>query len=441
MLTLARNDVLVSSLDGFGAQYNQNVHAARSREVGITPQNVTVMEQRMAEFSPHVVRVFLNADAFRDADLMQSFDKTVDLAQRTSGTINITLQGLGPRVLQRHPQLLPRFGQKLAELVNNRGISKLRWITLRNEPNGTAPMDKALYERCYRDLDRELKNVGLRPRLGFMGGDLVAPKQKEWLEFLASNMADILDAVSIHVYWNFNQPGKIDTRLRGVRDLRLSPPLAAIRAKPFYVMECGVRGIKTMNGVTEDPGFWTDGSRIATTRINAFQRSWFTLEAVRQGFRGVVLWDAYFAKYDKNRLIHYSLLGGPGEAEPWPRRPAYRALRLLMRAVEPGWKAVAVRGATARQRVVGFVDPDDPGRLTVAGLDTAGGPLNGPSPNRTTYSIEGLPPNTSFQLCFWNRDGNGMNSFDDTTRSDGRGVATVSAPIQAVFVLTTLRVS
>jgi hypothetical protein len=440
MLTLARNDVLVSSLDGFGAQYNQNVHAARSREAGITPQNVTVMEERMAEFSPHVVRLFFNAEAFTDADQMQSFDKTVDLAQKTAGTINITLQALGQPMIDARPDLVPSFADKMIELVN-RGVDKLRWITLRNEPNGNRPMAKDLYERCYRQLDRKLQDAGVRTKVGLMGGDLLLPNQREWFEFLASNMADSLDALSIHVYWNFNQPGKIDTRLRGVRALRESPALAAIRAKPFYVMECGVRGIETMNGVTEEPGFWTDGSRIANTRVNAFQQSWFTLEAVRQGFRGVVLWDAYFAKYDRNKLIHYSLLGGPSEAEPWPRRPAYRALRLLMRAVEPGWRAVAVKGAPARQRVVGFVDPANPARLTVAGLDTAGGKLNGASPDRTSYTIEGVPPNTTFHLCFWNRDGNGMNSFDEQARSDGRGVVTVSAPLHALFVLTTLQIS
>lgn len=438
---LQKSDLLVSTFDGFGAQYNQNVHARRSRDVGVTPQNVRVMEDRMAQFAPHVVRVFFNADAFRDPDLMQSFDKTMKLAQRTGGAINVTLQGLGPKVLQAHPQVIPRFAAKLVQLVGPGGISKLKWVTLRNEPNDpNAPMDKQLYKRCYQELDRELKAAGVRSRLGFMGGDLLLNKQREWFSFLASQMSNLLDAYSIHVYWTYRQPGKIDTRLRGVREVRESLP-PAIRRKPFYVMESGVRGIKTHGGVTEDPGFFESGDRIARTKINAFQRVWFALEAARQGFRGIVLWDAYFAKYDRNKLLHYSMLGGPDEDEAWPRRPAFRALRLLMRAVQPGWRVVAVRGAPASQRLVGFVDPADPGRLSVVGLDTAGGRSETASSVVRSYAIDGLPPNTTFQLCFWNKRGDGQNTFDDQARSDSRGVATVRAPVHSFFVLTRLNIS
>lgn len=439
-LRLARDTVLVERFDGFGVQYNHNVYAARSRDVGVTTDNVTMMEQKMAEFAPHIVRVFFNADAFADDDLLQSFRRTMDLAQRTTDAINVTLQGLGPKVLQAHPQVISLFAKELIELVTQRGIDKLRWVTLRNEPNSpAAPMDKQLYARSYRELDQELRNAGLRPRLGFMGGDLLREKQREWFTFLAAEMADLLDAYSIHVYWDYQNPEKIGERLGEVRDIRAGLP-AAVREKPFYVMECGVRGVKTSKGITEDPGFWQDGTRIATTNVNAFQRAWFALDAARKGYAGVIAWDAYAAKYDKNAVMHYSLLGGPDEADPWPRRPAYRALRLLTRAVEPGWKAVAVEGSSAAKIVVAFVADDGAG-LTVAGLDAAGGKLNTATPNRSTYTIGGLPPDTAFQLCYWNQKGDGLNSFDSVVRSDGGGVATVTAPLHSLFVLTTLKVS
>lgn len=440
-LTLARDKVLVRGFDGFGAQYNHCVYAARSRDAGVTAENVTVMEEKMAQFAPQLVRVFFNADALTDDDLMQSFRRTVELAQRTGGAINITLQGLGPAVLAEHPQVIPQFANELTELLTQRGISKLKWVTLRNEPNSEhAEMDKGLYARCYRQLHDELTRTGVRSQIGFMGGDLLRNKQREWFTFLANEIADLLDAYSIHVYWQHGEPQKIDNRLREVRVIRDELP-AAVRAKPFYVMECGVRGAKTHGGVTEDPGFWTDGTRIGTTKVNAFQRAWFALEAARQGYSGIVAWDAYFAKYNRNSMMYYSLLGGPDETEPWARLPAFRALRLLMRAVEPGWDVVAVDGGSSTQRVVAFAGDNGAANLTVAGLDTAGGKLNTPSSTNSTYTIGGLPANTRFQLCYWNRNGDGVNSLDDQARTDGNGVVTITAPIHSMFVLTTQQVS
>ena len=207
--------------------------------------------------------------------------------------------------------------------------------------------------------------------------------------------------------------------------------------KPFYVMECGARGLKTHNDVTEDPGFWTNGARIATTKINAFQRAWFALEAVKQGFSGVVAWDAYFAKYDLGSMMHYSMIGLLLDQAAWPKRPAFRVLRLLMRAVEPGWRILKVDGGSATQRVVGFRSDGDPPHRTIAGLDTAGRKLNEGSPKQSTYTIGGLPKNTRFQLSFWNLNGDGLNTFDDEKRSDAGGSLTVSAPLHSMFVLTT----
>ena len=409
--------------------------------VGVTAQNVKVMEQRMAELAPHLVRVFFNAEALTDDDQMQSFRKTVDLAQRTAGVINITLQGLGPKVLHDHPRVLPLLAEELARLITPPGISKLKWVTLRNEPNNdSAPMDKALYAKCYREFDSELRRLEIRSRIGLMGGDLLLPGQKAWFTFLAGQLADILDAYSIHVYWDFSAPTKIGTRLSGVDTIRKSLP-RAVREKPFYVMECGARGKKTHHGVTEDPGFWTDGSRIATTKINAFQRAWFALEAVKQGFCGVVAWDAYFAKYDKDSVMHYSMVGGPLDEGAWPKRPAFRALRLLMRAVEPGWRILKVEGGSASQRVVAFRSDGNPRQRTIVGLDTAGKTLNAPTTKQSTFTIGGLPKNTRFQLCFWNLNGDGLNTFDDEKRSDAGGNVTVTAPQHSIFVLTTRTIS
>ena len=425
------DELLLARFDGFGAQYNQNLFAKRSRDAGVTEAGVNTMKPKLSALAPQMARLFFHHDALADDDLLTSFRRSADLAQATvadGGAINVTLQALGRKVLTQHPNLIKDFADELVHLVTQAGIDKLRWVTLRNEPNGSSPMDKDLYAQVYRDLDAELSQAGVRSQLRFMGGDLLLPGQRAWFEFIAANIADLLDAYSIHVYWDYRSPTKIDERLQGVR--QIVNGLGAAK-RPLYVMEYGARGIKGEG--EEEPGHTEDGSGVAETNRNAFQRAWFVLESVRQGFRGTAAWDAYFAKYDRNVLQHYSLIGPPPD---WARRPAFRAQRLLINAVRPGWKGVSVRGVSATQRIVGFTDGAD--ELTVAGLDTGGAKLEGASAHQNTYTIQGLPPNTTFGLWFWNHEGDGMNSFDGTADSDGQGRVSIQAPLQSVFVLTTL---
>jgi hypothetical protein len=447
VFSLASDAVTTASFAGFGAQYNQNVFAARSRQVGVTAENVAGMEERVSRLAPHMIRVFFSADALNDADLMQSFHRTMQLAQRTGDVINVTLQALGPKILQRHPDLMTRFAELVASLhTQPQPITKLKWLTLRNEPNGKAPIKKELYAECYRDFDAELRRLGVRGRLGLMGGDLLQARQEDWFTFLATQneLKRVLDAYSIHVYWNYAQPQKITKRLQDVRRIRDGLP-APGRTMPLYVMECGVRGIAKGTDATEDPGFWRDKkTRIADTNVNAFQRCWFELEAAARGYSGIVAWDAYHALYDKDKknMRHYGLLGGPSEdAEPWPRRPAFRAQRLLMRAVPPGSKVLSVSGGAPAQRVGAFASADDPRQLTIAGLDTTGAQLNAGQSRKASYTITGLPPDVRFQLCYWNRDGDSRNTFDEEARSNNDGIVTIEAPLHSMFVLSTRTLS
>ena len=428
-LTFKHDDVLLARVDGFGAQYNQNLFAARSRAVGVTQAGVSAMTPKLAALGPQTARLFFNHAALADDDLLASFRKSVALAQQTlapGGAINITLQALGPRVFKQCPDVIEQFAKELVRLRST-GVDKLRWVTLRNEPNGASPMDKQRYLRSYENLVHELGKANLQPRLQLMGGDLLLNNQAAWFEFMAARMAHLLDAYSIHVYWDYRTPTKIDDRLGGVR--RIVNGLGDAK-RPLYVMEYGARGIASADG---EPGNTAAGQPVGQTNLNAFQRTWFAIASVCQGFRGTVAWDAYFAAYDLNKLQHYSLIGPPGD---WARMPAFRALRLLVKAVRPGWKAVAVSGVPAGQRVAGFTD--GAGQLTVVGLDTAGAQLNGGSAQQCTYTVAGLPANTAFNLWFWNHDGDGMNSFDGQARTDAEGCVTIAAPLQSVFALTTL---
>jgi hypothetical protein len=417
-----------SEFAGFGAQYNQNLYAAISRDAGATDAYALEVQRRLGVLKPQFVRIFFQGEAFADDDLMQSFVRTVKLAQRTAATINVTFQGIGPRA---HKNRVPAFAEVLAGLASEH--DKLRWVTVRNEPNRPA-MPKELYLDLYRQLDRELRRLGVRDQIRVMGGDLLFNKQQEWFDFLATReMAGLLDAYSIHVYWDYRSPAKIANRLTGVKEIwKLLP---ANRRKPLYVTEYGARG-SAGSQPKPNPGFLADNrTPLGQTNINAFQHAWFALLSAKLGFLGSVKWDAYFSRYGTGvpaQTMAFWLVGPPGTAHP---SPIYELMRLFSMTVAPGARVVDFAADREGSVVVGFAGPNE--RLTVLGLDTRGGLPSAPA-GGSSYSFANLPAGTEFQLRYWNRGGRGRTVTHSRVRSDATGALTVEAPVQSVFAITSL---
>ena len=202
---LARRVVSPAPFAGFGAQFNQHVYAQLSRDAGVADENLGDMEQKVVALGPQLVRIFFNRLAFDDPDRMQSFVRTAQLAQRAGATINVTYQTVTGGDTEA---TMPAFGHVLTDLVLNRGVTNLHWVTIQNEVNSTRiTMDQ--YDRMYRVLDATLTADGVRDRIRFMGGDLVdqtsplGQTQGDWFRFMAERMDDVLDAYSVHVYWNY----------------------------------------------------------------------------------------------------------------------------------------------------------------------------------------------------------------------------------------------
>jgi len=421
---------LAQSFAGYGGQFNHHVYAAISRAAGVTDDNVKEMERKMRDLQPQFSRIFFNNTAFTDPDRMQSFIRTVQLAQSTGTTINITWQG---GTLSVANGTIPKFAAVLIDLVRARGITNFRWLTLQNEPNRTK-ITMAQYEAQYRALDPYIQSI--RGQVRYMGGDLVrgpdvgAPNQQAWLQYMASHMADILDAYSIHVFWDYFDTQKLVDRLTEVRAIVDALPQAG--RKPLYVSEYGVRGQRTFNGAPAgDPGVWEDGTPITTTNVNAFQQTWFDVLAARLGYVGTSKWDSYFGKYDNGTQAYY-MIGSP--ADGWPLYPIYNSLRLLTAAVGRGWRTVNVDSVSNDSRLLAAY-VGKAGEHTVVGLDTAGAQLNTVSPTVVSYTIGGLPPSRSFQVTIWNAAGDGLVGQPAPAATDAAGVVTISVPQQAVFAL------
>ncbi|TML94346.1 MAG: hypothetical protein E6G03_13380 [Actinobacteria bacterium] len=424
---------LAQNFAGYGGQFNHHVYAAISRSVGVTDANVGDMERKMRALHPEFSRIFFTPVAFTDPDRMQSFIRTVLLAQSTGTTINITWQG---GTLSVASGTVQKFADVLIDLVRNRGVTNLRWLTLQNEPNRTKITMEA-YEAQYRALDPYISSI--RGQVRYMGGDLVrgpdvgAPNQDVWFQYLATHMADILDAYSIHVFWDYWDTQKLVDRLTEVR--AIVDALPASGRKPLYVAEYGVRGLRTFNGLPAgDPGVWEDGTPITQTNVSAFQHAWFDILAARLGYMGTSKWDSYFGKYDNGTQAYY-MIGSPQNG--WPLYPLYNCVQLLTATVKSGWRTVNVDSVPDTSRLLGaYVGQKD--QHTIVGLDTAGAQLNTVSDVPVGYTIGGLPPSQKLQLAIWNETGDGARGAPKPVATDANGVVSITVPQQAVFVLTSL---
>jgi hypothetical protein len=412
---------------GFGAQFNQHVYAQLSRDAGVTDDNVGDMEQKVVALQPHLARLFFNRAAFADPDKLQSFIRTAQLAQRTGATIEVAWQ----TSFASDPEVeMPKFADVLSDLVLNRGVTNLRWATVQNEVNSTK-ISMDAYDHMLRLVSDRLAQNGVRDRVRLMGGDLVEAGQAAWLQHLAAADGDVLDAWSIHVYWDYWSPAKIARRLQAVRAIVDALPPA--ERKPIYVTEFGVRGHRAAGDA--GPGAYDDGSPVAQTNVAAFEEAWFALLATRLGFSAAIKWDAYFGRYDATPQA-YSMIGPPTEG--WPLRPDYNLTRLLTQTTRPGWNVLSIAGAPAPKLVTAL--GDGAGALTVLGLNTEGAVVNGVSPVSVPYTVGGLPPNTQLRLLVWNADGSGQLAAPGPVTVDAAGDAAFTIPLQSVFALTTLPV-
>jgi hypothetical protein len=426
--TARMDQAVVGDFGGFGGQFNQHVYAKISGPPPYLPQ----LEERIVALEPQLVRIFFNTSEWQNADRMDSFARTVRLAHRAHAVINITWQG---STFAFAMQNMDRFAAVLADLLSDPSIDHL-WVTVFNEPN-TTQRTLAEYEQVYRLLDRELRARGVRDRIRFMGGDLTrsttGPSQAEWLKYMASRMGDLLDAWSVHVYWDFYDSGKIEDRLRSeVRAIYSTIPAQQLR--PVYVTEFGVRGLDTFEGESGfEPGYWPDGTGMASTNTSAFQHAWFNIRTAQLGFSGTVKWDVYPAKYDLGTQDFSTL--GPG-ASGWQPRPVYNLLQLLGLTTKPrgGYVADVVSAARTTKLLTAYVSPAKD--LTILGLDTTGGSIATTSNAPTSYTIRGLPPNAFFRLFVWNGDGTGRNVDAGFFPTDSSGTITFSVPLDAVFALT-----
>jgi hypothetical protein len=480
-------NVLFPSLIGYGAQFNNHLYAP------ITPWPPGLgrgdVEDKVKKLEPQLVRIFYNDNMDGNADGKSpnewqanyaSFVRVVQLAEDAGATIDISFQNLANAKSGPEPAMA-KFADVLEDLVRGHGLTNVRWAEVGNEPNspcmrpaaqGGCPDPNQVtleqYNALYRALHAQLLARGLRVQIQLMGGGLVesagARHHYTWLKWIAQNMSDVVDAYAEHVYWTYDNSGRLEYRLRDTYNLMKELPAA--QQKPGYMMEFGIRGYNTCEGkptlFAQNQLYYRPEScmDIWRTNVAGFQQLWFNVHSAQLGVAGTAKWDAFWGRYDKSSFNNqlYWMIGPPTEGSPLT--PTYHAMSLLFHVTEPGWQIIGLEpwesndwtapgfggrgGATSddqpEKELVGYSGPN--GELTIVGLDTHGRDLNTVSPDPSSqYSIGGLPANTAFTLALWNATGDGTDSIAGTVTTNAAGVARFDVPLQAAFALTTVPMS
>jgi hypothetical protein len=459
---------LVGSLTGCGVQFNQHTFAAIT---GAPPASFADLEEKVVRLAPQFVRLFFSqrqgdSGAGQTPENKDSFVRAARLARATGATVNVTWQSGDLDTEQARQKSMSRFANVLEELVATHGLAGLRWVTIQNEPNtlpkkdphtGKIPKKKVTPERLddmYRRLHELLTDKGLREQIRFMAGDLIRvsdkpekDNQKLWFEHMDKNLAGLLDAYSVHIYWDYFTNGlgsgtdKFEARLQEV--LRFVRGLRNTRGTPIFITEFGVRGRPGPRklpapGIFEDGT--PDGTPLAQTNIAAFQQAWFLIRSMQLGYAGTIKWDCFFGTYDTGyRKKHYVI--GPPTTEGWPTYPSYHALRLFTLTTGAGWKVleVARKPAARKKQLVAAAGPNN--SLTIVGLDSRGATRNLETQTVVPYTIDIGRPNARLTLVVWNRAGGGRLAADTTVAADAAGVVHVDVPLHAVFALTTKSVT
>ncbi|HEV8685960.1 MAG TPA: hypothetical protein VGQ84_01700, partial [Gaiellaceae bacterium] len=480
-------NVLFPSLIGYGAQFNNHLYAP------ITPWPPGLgrgdVEDKVKKLEPQLVRIFYNDNMDGNADGKSpnewqanyaSFVRVVQLAEDAGATIDISFQNLANAKSGPEPAMA-KFADVLEDLVRGHGLTNVRWAEVGNEPNspcmrpaaqGGCPDPNQVtleqYNALYRALHAQLLARGLRVQIQLMGGGLVesagARHHYTWLKWIAQNMSDVVDAYAEHVYWTYDNSGRLEYRLRDTYNLMKELPAA--QQKPGYMMEFGIRGYNTCEGkptlFAQNQLYYRPEScmDIWRTNVAGFQQLWFNVHSAQLGVAGTAKWDAFWGRYDKSSFNNqlYWMIGPPTEGSPLT--PTYHAMSLLFHVTEPGWQIIGLEpwesndwtapgfggrgGATSddqpEKELVGYSGPN--GELTIVGLDTHGRDLNTVSLDPPSqYSIGGLPANTAFNLAVWNATGAGTNSIAGTVTTNAAGVARFDVPLQAAFALTTVPMS
>ena len=411
---------------------------------GVTPQNVINLEGKVKILGSQHVRIFFDCKSWvdypkYDIEFMPSFIKTVQLAQASGASVNLTYwhgayddlyeeSGVWPMSLQ-----MTDFANVIEHLIVDLGLTAVQYITIQNEVN-TISCTKENYVSAYRKLDEVLKARGIRNKVKLIAGDLLVDELKDdqsvtnWITYFAANMNDIVDGYSVHLYWDY---GIIDDAVTIMKfAFNTVSALPPNQQKPIFVMEYSPTADWRNQAGAFAPGFLTGTTtRLDLTNDYALIHAWFQVLALNYKYVGFSKWDCYKAKYD-NGTQYFSEIGIANEG--YPIRSSYYMTWLFTHTCQPGWSVVETKQGNNINKAVAVMREKTGQNMTLYAVNKSSGMF--------PFVIDGLPAKKNFHVVVWNKDQKGKIEKLSDVSTDETGVLKLTLQTQSVVAITTLDV-
>lgn len=440
-----QNKIVSSDFVGFGAQYNNNLYTTLSSDVdGVTPQNVITLEDKVKKLGCQHVRIFFDCKSWvgypkYNAEFMPSFIKTVQLAQASGATVNLTYwhgayddkydeSGEWPMSRQ-----MSDFANVIEHLIVDLGLNAVQYITIQNEVNTTS-CTRENYVAAYRKLDEVLKAKGIRNRVKLIPGDLLVDELKDeqsvnnWIPYMASTINDIVDGYSVHLYWSYEMIDEALTRMKfACNTVSALPPN---QQKPIFVTEYSPTADWRNQAGAFAPGFINGTTtRLDFTSDYGLPHAWMQVWALNYKYVGFVKWDCYKAKYD-NGTQYFSEIGIASDG--YPIRPSYYMTWLFTHTCKPGWNVLETKQGNNVNKVVAVLKDAKGQDMTLYSVNRSSGMY--------PFVIAGLPANQNFHFVVWNNDHLGKIEKLSDVKTDENGVLKLTIQGQSVVAVTTLEI-
>jgi hypothetical protein len=374
---LVRPDrVLCDSFQGFGAQGDFFLTRDFNVKLGVTPQDIALVQGRVKAMRPHLMRLFFDYKWWEPQEGRQTPDS--EAMRDFTGWIRF-LKEIGTAVLLcpwgdcfaysdwMNPQgsKLPAPGKagamvrSLADLIEflrgRQGLTNVRYVNLMNEPDNDGARYPSVDEfvRLNRLLHTELVRRGLRDQVRLLGVDgcsWESTRPGEWYYEVLKRGTEYLDGVTCHTYGHKYTPS-LTPWIHSRTDLLANAKGYEGRPVPFLITEFSTYGDTFKNPENQ---LYEHGLFLAD----------FAITALRERTACILVWCLFDTYYSDNpeHCQRYGLWRY--RTEHWEPRPGFYSWSLISRYTRPASRVVAVEcePAAPSVRAVGLISPS--GELT-----------------------------------------------------------------------------
>jgi hypothetical protein len=425
-LTLQPKKVISDHWQGFGFQGDLFLHRPEYIPQGLTDQDRELVINRVRAMRPQIVRLMFQEGYWEaergkrtpDSEGMKDLRESLAIYKEIGADVHLTEWGFTPPAWARPNGIVPHpeetrayadsFVAAIKYLRDECGFTNIRYVTMANEPNGSAYPFEA-YVRLYRALDQSLKDAGLRKDVAILGPD--EANMYDWLPRAIAELDEVIDDYDAHNYTANNGPEFARWVTPRVMDMPkvntpgLNPPRKRLMITEFGMQDEMTTFAAPFNYRYDYGIFLADSAIVGAT----------------EGASAMLMWCLMDTNYGTSRM-KWGLWRF--QDENWEPRPGFYAWSLITRYTERDSTIHPVTSDASDASAVAFHAPNN-GPWTILAISRR--------KTARAFTLNGLPPNSRWVPYTYSDTtvptaDRGMIRAGKELRADAKGILTGRLP-------------